>query len=83
MSAAVLYGVWRRRMRSIHVVTPNPPRHLKSGEIRFFRRRPRASEVNVLDGIPVTSFPRMLVDLCDILTEQQIAEWSAAIDRVP
>jgi hypothetical protein len=70
-NAAVHMQVWRRRVTGIHVLAPRgrAPRDVR---VRTYRRLdPR--DVTVRAGIPVTTVPRTLVDLTDLLTPHQLA----------
>jgi hypothetical protein len=71
LSAAKLWNVWRRVVRGIDVVAPRR-RHAKGVRVHACRRLdPR--DVTVHRGIPVTTVPRTLVDLADVLTAHQLA----------
>jgi hypothetical protein len=71
LSAAVHLKLWRRRVTTIHVLAPRK-RRLEGVAVRTYRRLdPR--DVTVRDGIPVTTVPRTLVDLSDVLTAHQLA----------
>ena len=71
LSAAVHMRLWRRRVTAIHVLAPRE-RKLAGVQVRTFRRLDQR-EVTVRDGIPVTTVPRTLVDLSDVLTAHQLA----------
>ena len=63
--------LWRRRVTGIHVLAPRE-RDFPGVHVRTYRRLdPR--DVTVRDGIPVTTVPRTLVDLSDVLTAHQLA----------
>ena len=71
LTAAVHMKLWRRRVTGIHVLAPRE-RDLPGVRVRTYRRLdPR--DVTVRDGIPVTTVPRTLVDLSDVLTAHQLA----------
>ena len=71
LNAAVHMKLWRRRVTGIHVLAPRE-RKLRGVRVRTYRRLdPR--DVTVRDGIPVTTVPRTLVDLSDVLTPHQLA----------
>jgi hypothetical protein len=70
-SAAVHMRLWRRRVTGIHVLAPRE-RDFPGVHVRTYRRLdPR--DVTRRDGIPVTTVPRTLVDLSDVLTAHQLA----------
>jgi hypothetical protein len=70
-SAAVHMRLWRRRVTGIHVLAPRE-RDFPGVHVRIYRRLdPR--DVTRRDGIPVTTVPRTLVDLSDVLTAHQLA----------
>jgi hypothetical protein len=71
LACAELRGVWRYRASLIDVVAPRWRK--TDGPIRIHRVRaihPR--DVTSLKGIPVTSMPRLLVDLADVLTPLEL-----------
>ena len=71
LTAAVHLRTWRRRVTTIHVLAPRE-RRLDGVRVQTYRRLdPR--EVSVRDGIPVTTVPRTLVDLSDVLSAHQLA----------
>jgi Transcriptional regulator, AbiEi antitoxin/Protein of unknown function (DUF559) len=69
LASAKLWDIWRRRVEGIDVVSPRRSslpyvhwtRHLDPRDITKYR------------GIPVTTVPRTLVDLTDVLTAHQLA----------
>ena len=71
VSAAVHMKLWRRRVTDIHVLAPRK-RSLPGVRVRAYRSLDRR-DVTVRDGIPVTTVPRTLVDLSDVLTAHQLA----------
>jgi hypothetical protein len=71
LTAAVHLRTWRRRVTGIHVLAPRH-RKLPGVRVRAYRSLdPR--DVTIRDGIPVTTLPRTLVDLSDVLTAHQLA----------
>jgi very-short-patch-repair endonuclease len=71
LNAAVHMKLWRRRVTDIHVLAPRK-RSLPGVRVRAYRSLDRR-DVTVRDGIPVTTVPRTLVDLSDLLTAHQLA----------
>ena len=72
LNAAVHLRLWRRRATGIDVLVPT--RHRGPSGVRVHRcRRLDARDVTLRDGIPVTTVPRTLVDLSDVLTPHQLA----------
>ena len=70
-NAAVHMRLWRRRVTGIHVLAPRK-RNLPRVHVRAYRSLDRR-DVTVRAGIPVTTVPRTLVDLSDVLTAHQLA----------
>jgi Protein of unknown function (DUF559) len=71
LNAAVHMKLWRRRVTGIHVLAPRE-RRLHGVRVQTYRRLdPR--DVTVRHGIPVTTVPRTLVDLSDVLSPHQLA----------
>jgi Protein of unknown function (DUF559)/Transcriptional regulator, AbiEi antitoxin len=71
-NAAVHMKLWRRRVTAIHVLKPRGRRTPHGVHAHTYRRLdPR--DVTVHDGIPVTTVPRTLIDLSDVLTAHQLA----------
>ena len=71
-NAAVHMEIWRRRVTGIHVLMPRGRRTPRGVQAHTYRRLdPR--DVTVRNGIPVTTVPRTLVDLSDVLTAHQLA----------
>ena len=72
LNAAVHMKLWRRRVTGIHVLMPRGRRTPRGVHAHTYRRLdPR--DVTRRDGIPVTTVPRTLVDLSDVLTPHQLA----------
>jgi hypothetical protein len=72
LSAAVLWNVWRRDTTGCDVIAPG--RHRPRPGIRIHSCRhldPR--DITTHNGIPVTTVPRTLVDLTDVLDARQLA----------
>jgi hypothetical protein len=63
--------LWRRRVTDIHVLAPREHR-LAGVRVRAYRRLDDR-DVSVRPGIPVTTVPRTLVDLSDVLSAHQLA----------
>lgn len=72
LSAASLWKAWRRPVREIHVIAPRG-RHTQPGFRLHTTRHLDERDVTELDGIPVTTLARTLVDLTDVLTAHQLA----------
>ena len=71
-NAAVHMKLWRRRVTGIHVLVRRGRRTPRGVHVHTYRRLdPR--DVTVRNGIPVTTVPRTLVDLSDVLTPHQLA----------
>lgn len=71
-AAAALWGIHRGRFHHIDVVSPN--QHRPSAEVAFHRSScldPR--DFTIVDGIPVTTVARTIVDLGDVMTPAQLA----------
>jgi hypothetical protein len=72
LSAAALWKAWRRPVREIHVLVPGDRRPQQGFRLHTTRHLdPR--DITTLDGIPVTTMARTLVDLTDVLTAAQLA----------
>jgi hypothetical protein len=71
LNAAVHVRIWRRRVTTIYVLAPRR-RKLRGVRVRTYRRLDPL-EVTRRDGIPVTTVPRTLIDLSDVLTPHQLA----------
>jgi predicted transcriptional regulator of viral defense system len=72
LSAATLWQIWRRRATGTDVSVPRQRRPRNGIRLHCCRRLdPR--DVTRRDGIPVTTVPRTLVDLADVLTPEQLA----------
>lgn len=72
LAAAVLWRVWRGRVRVVDVVSPRG--RAGRGPVRSHRCRnldPR--DVTCERGVPVTTVPRTLVDLADVLDAHRLA----------
>src|SRR4051812_1592652 len=72
LSAAALWKAWRRPVREIHVLAPRG-RGPQQGFRLHTTRHLHPDDVTELDGIPVTTLARTLVDLTDVLTAHQLA----------
>jgi Protein of unknown function (DUF559) len=72
LTAAVHLKVWCRRVTGIHVLAPRGRRTPRGVHVRTYRRLDRR-DVTARAGIPVTTVPRTLVDLSDVLTAHQLA----------
>lgn len=72
LAAAKLWNVWRRKIDGIDVLVPRNRRARQGFRVHRARRLdPR--DVTVYRGIPVTTVPRTLVDLAEVLTAPQLA----------
>jgi very-short-patch-repair endonuclease len=72
LSAALLLGIWRGRAPECDVVAPRRTRSQPGLRIHACRRIDRA-DVTLVQRIPVTTVPRTLVDLTDVLDAHQLA----------
>src|SRR3954468_1122628 len=70
ISAAALWNLIRSSSPIIHVTTPGraSPRGIRVHRVR----RLRPDDVAVVDGVPVTSVARTLLDLADVLPARQL-----------
>jgi hypothetical protein len=66
LAAASLHAIWRRRADGIDVITP-ANRRPRKGFRRHTCRDLDPRDITRRRGIPVTTIPRMLVDLADVL----------------
>jgi hypothetical protein len=72
LSSAVLHEITRWREREIEVIVPKQRRAQAGFRIRTCRNLdPR--DVTVVNGIPVTTVARTLVDLTDVMDEEELA----------
>jgi hypothetical protein len=72
LAAAVHWRIWRRRSDGIDVTVPGNRRPRKGFTVHRCRSLdPR--DVTVHQGIPITTPPRTLVDLAQVLTAHQLA----------
>jgi Protein of unknown function (DUF559) len=71
LTAAVHMKLWRRRVTGIHLLAPRERRY-RGVRVRAYRRLD-AQDITRRDGIPVTTVPRTLIDLSDVLTPHQLA----------
>jgi very-short-patch-repair endonuclease len=72
LTAAFLYRLLRYEPRTIHVITPKQRRAQAGFQLHSCRNlSPR--DVTVVNGIPVTTFPRTLVDLTDVMEPDELA----------
>ena len=72
VSAALLWRIWRGSAALSHVLTPDR-RRSQPGLCIHHARELSARDVTRRDGIPVTTVPRTLVDLSDVLDAQRLA----------
>jgi hypothetical protein len=72
LSAAALWKAWRRPVREIHVLVPGDRRPQQGFRLHTTRHLD-LRDITTLDGIPVTTLARTLVDLTDVLTAHQLA----------
>ncbi|HEX4108206.1 MAG TPA: type IV toxin-antitoxin system AbiEi family antitoxin domain-containing protein [Solirubrobacteraceae bacterium] len=74
LSAATLYGVWRRRVpEHVEVLTTSQRGQAEPG-LRVTRtRHVDPADVAIVDAIPVVGFARLLLELAAILTARQLA----------
>ena len=72
LSAAVLWGAWRRKVPEIHVLVLGDREQPAGFRVRTTRHL-HHTDVTTHDGIPVTTIARTLVDLTDTLSVHQLA----------
>ncbi len=72
LCAATLWRVWRRGTNGIDVVTPDRRRSRPGVRIHGSRILD-PTDVTKREGIPVTTVPRTLVDLADVMTAERLA----------
>jgi very-short-patch-repair endonuclease len=72
LTAAILWEMSRFRTSAIHVVAP-ANRHQRPGFQLHSCRHLDPRDVTTLNGIPVTTVARTLVDLTDVLLAEQLA----------
>lgn len=72
MSAAWLWGISTRAPATVEVVSPRRHRPIAGARVRFTRTLD-ARDTTVRNGIPVTTVPRLLVDLAERLGAHRIA----------
>lgn len=70
-SALVLHGLSDVNPSVVHLTAPpdNYPRAQGSGPVRIHRRELRASDVTMVDGLPVTTVARAIVDCQELGTD--------------
>jgi hypothetical protein len=66
LSAASLHAIWRRRADGIDVIAPGRRRQRSGFRVHAVKNRD-ARDVTIWHGIPVTTVPRTLIDLTDVL----------------
>jgi hypothetical protein len=71
-SAAALWGIGAREARDVDV-TAARTRHPMAGIAVHRSRRLDRDEVTTLRNVPVTTLPRTIVDLADVLAERDLA----------
>ncbi len=72
LSAAFLYRTIRYEPKTIHVIAPRTRRPQPGFQLKTCRDLdPR--DLTVVNGIPVTTFPRTLVDLTDVMEADDLA----------
>ncbi|MBN1529784.1 MAG: DUF559 domain-containing protein [Thermoleophilaceae bacterium] len=69
-TAAALWCIRPSSSRRVEVTVPRRGARRRTGGIRLHRSRLAASELAVVEGIPVTSPGRTLVDLADVLSRR-------------
>lgn len=72
-SAAALLGIWSRRVYRTWIAAPAHSTLLARRGIVVRRSQINEVEITKVRGIPVTTVPRTLIDLCACFTAQQIA----------
>ena len=72
LSAVFLYRLIRYEPRTIHVIAPKQRQSQPGFRVRCCRNlSPR--DITVVNGIPVTTVPRTLVDLTDVMDAEDLA----------
>lgn len=85
MSAAALHGLptWRTELEQVHLTRNRPGRGRDRGQARVYGFPYDAEDVVLVDGLPVTSVPRTIVDLaCQLPLTQSVPIGDAAL-RLP
>jgi hypothetical protein len=71
-AAAVHWQIWRRKVTSIDIVVPGHRRPRRGFKVHTCRNLV-PKDTTVHQGIPITTVPRTLVDLAEVLTPYQLA----------
>jgi very-short-patch-repair endonuclease len=71
LSAAVLWGIWRKEPGRIHVTVP-AGRNPRPKEVKVYRRGLGPRETTKQRGIPVTTVLQTLIDCAPLLSRQQV-----------
>ena len=79
LTAAVLWGIWKREPREIHVTVPRARNPVRDG-VRLSRRDLPEGDVVMRHRLPVTSIVRTLIDLATILCEEDLEQAVAEAD---
>lgn len=79
LSAAVLWGVWKKQPRRVHVTVPRR-RNPERADVKLSRRDLPEDDVTTRHGLPVTTIVRTLIDLATILTREQLEDVVAEAD---
>ncbi|HEX8648387.1 MAG TPA: type IV toxin-antitoxin system AbiEi family antitoxin [Thermoleophilaceae bacterium] len=79
LSAAVLWGIWKREPPEIHLTVPRNRRPRCTG-VRLSRRDLPAEDVVKRHRLPVTSIVRTLIDLATVLGEGDLEQTVAEAD---
>lgn len=79
LSAAVLWGIWKKEPPDISVTVPRNRRPRRSG-VKLSRRDLPAADVTRRRGLPVTTILRTLIDLATILSGDELEDAVAEAD---
>jgi very-short-patch-repair endonuclease/predicted transcriptional regulator of viral defense system len=81
-SAAVLWGIRRKRRGVIHVTAPGGRQGLRRRKgIWIHRCKLRPEEITTLEVIPVTTVARTLFDLAEVAPYEEVKKTAEAADR--
>jgi very-short-patch-repair endonuclease len=79
LSAAVLWGIWKKEPAEIDVTVPRRRRPRREG-VSLSRRDLPEHDVTTRHGLPVTTIVRTLIDLAAVLTSEQLEDLVAEAD---
>jgi hypothetical protein len=79
-AAAALHDLWRIPSGQVDVTAPT--RHKLTGVRCHWSRTPLdPGDVTVVEGIPITSIPRLLLDMAETASDQRLLSLAEAADR--